>query len=270
MEISDLDNILELDLYEVLDVSIHTSFAKIKKAYKSLIIRVHPDKVNGDAEQFELVNLAYSILKNDKLRKAYDNKRKEYLCNKDFIHLKNKKKDKVNLLFPKDKNEALTNFNILENELNEKHNFNASDMDSLTNIDDKLDRLNIIRNDIDNNFKKSFKKINLNGEDFNNVFINTSDKLYTTNEIVPRDINCYSMTNYSSTDNYNNLYAEDNNSTSSYSSYRSAFNIEVPNNIENRYNTHNLISKVEREEAKKKFNDYNIELRNSQNIFKND
>ena len=67
MEISDLDNIIEIDLYEVLDVCKNTSFSKIKKAYKSLVIRVHPDKVNGDSEQFQLVNLAYSILKNDEI-----------------------------------------------------------------------------------------------------------------------------------------------------------------------------------------------------------
>ena len=33
MEISDLDNILEIDLYEVLDVSNTASYSKIKKAW---------------------------------------------------------------------------------------------------------------------------------------------------------------------------------------------------------------------------------------------
>ena len=266
MEISDLDNILEIDLYEVLDVSNTASYSKIKKAYKSLILRVHPDKINGDAEQFELVNLAYSILKADKLRKAYDDKRKEYLCNKDFIQLKSKK-DKVNLLFPKDKSAAFNNFKILESKLNEKHNFKSSDIDSIENIDEKLNKLNLLRSDIDNNFKKSFKKTNLNNEDFNNVFINTCDKLPITNEIVPRDINCYSMTNYCSPNNYNNLYAEDNNSTTSYSSFKHAFNVEMPNNIVNKYNTHNIISKLERNEAMRKINRHNIDIKQTGSIF---
>ena len=65
----------ERDLYGVLGVSRGSSDEEIKKAYRSLAMKYHPDKNKGDekAEQkFKDVCSAYEILKNKEKRAAYD------------------------------------------------------------------------------------------------------------------------------------------------------------------------------------------------------
>ena len=63
------------DFYEVLGVSRDASERDIKKAYKRLAMKFHPDRNPGDdtaAEKFKEVKLAYEILTDDQKRAAYD------------------------------------------------------------------------------------------------------------------------------------------------------------------------------------------------------
>ena len=64
------------DLYEVLGVSKDASDAEIKKAYKKLARKYHPDLNRGHEkeaeEKFKEVNAAYEILKDPKKRAQYD------------------------------------------------------------------------------------------------------------------------------------------------------------------------------------------------------
>ena len=63
------------DYYEVLGVSKEASEDDIKKAYRKLAVRYHPDKNPDDpeaAEKFREATEAYEILKDDKKRKQYD------------------------------------------------------------------------------------------------------------------------------------------------------------------------------------------------------
>lgn len=59
------------DYYKVLGVAQNASKEEIKKAYRSLAHKFHPDK-GGDAEQFKEVNEAYQILSDDRKRAQYD------------------------------------------------------------------------------------------------------------------------------------------------------------------------------------------------------
>ena len=67
-----------MDLYAILNVSKTSSNEDIKKAYKKLAIRYHPDKCLNEKDKeanetkFKEVNQAYSILSNPEKRQTYD------------------------------------------------------------------------------------------------------------------------------------------------------------------------------------------------------
>lgn len=62
------------DYYNILGVSKNAPQEEIKKAYRKLAHKYHPDKndVDVDANKFKEINEAYQILSNEKKRKQYD------------------------------------------------------------------------------------------------------------------------------------------------------------------------------------------------------
>ncbi|WP_162674508.1 DnaJ domain-containing protein, partial [Vibrio variabilis] len=63
------------DFYEVLGVDRDASERDIKKAYKRLAMKYHPDRNQGDdaaAEKFKEVKEAYEILTEPQKKAAYD------------------------------------------------------------------------------------------------------------------------------------------------------------------------------------------------------
>lgn len=63
----------DFDFYEILEVSKDVSKKDLKKAYRKLSQKYHPDKPDtGDEELFKKISIAYNILSNDKKRKLYD------------------------------------------------------------------------------------------------------------------------------------------------------------------------------------------------------
>lgn len=61
--------------YQILGVSKDADADAIKKAYRKLVKKCHPDTHPGDTqaeEQFKQVSWAYEILSNEEKRKAYD------------------------------------------------------------------------------------------------------------------------------------------------------------------------------------------------------
>lgn len=63
------------DYYQILGVSKDASKADIKKAFRKLAVKYHPDKTRGDKaaeDKFKKINEAYAVLSDDKKRKQYD------------------------------------------------------------------------------------------------------------------------------------------------------------------------------------------------------
>jgi curved DNA-binding protein len=63
------------DYYKVLGVNRSASKEELKKAFRKLAMKYHPDKNKGDKtaeEKFKKINEAYAVLSNDEKRKQYD------------------------------------------------------------------------------------------------------------------------------------------------------------------------------------------------------
>ena len=62
--------------YEILEVSKDANQDEIKKAYKKLAKKFHPDinKESGAEEKFKKINEAYEVLSDETKRKEYDQK----------------------------------------------------------------------------------------------------------------------------------------------------------------------------------------------------
>lgn len=63
------------DPYEVLGVAKDADISEIRKAYKNLAVKLHPDKIGSNQralEQMKLVNEAYALVKNKGIRESFD------------------------------------------------------------------------------------------------------------------------------------------------------------------------------------------------------
>lgn len=77
-----------MDYYKILEVPENADISEIKKKYRKMVMKCHPDRNAGDekaVKKFREITEAYEVLSNDKRRKEYDYKRKnasDYLKNK--------------------------------------------------------------------------------------------------------------------------------------------------------------------------------------------
>jgi len=60
------------DYYQILGVNRNASLEEIKKAYRKLAHKYHPDKKGGDEKKFKEINEAYQVLGNKEKRTQYD------------------------------------------------------------------------------------------------------------------------------------------------------------------------------------------------------
>ena len=64
-------NVNDTEYYDILNVQKEATPAEIKKAYRKLAIKNHPDK-GGDPEKFKKISVAYQVLSDPEKRKTYD------------------------------------------------------------------------------------------------------------------------------------------------------------------------------------------------------
>jgi curved DNA-binding protein len=63
------------DYYQILGVGRNATQAEIKKAYRKMALKYHPDKAKGDKtaeDKFKEISEAYAVLSDDKKRKQFD------------------------------------------------------------------------------------------------------------------------------------------------------------------------------------------------------
>ncbi|EDO9157562.1 molecular chaperone DnaJ [Campylobacter coli] len=73
---------MELSYYEILEITQSADKDTIKKAYRKMALKYHPDRNQGDKEaedKFKLVNEAYEVLSNEEKRAIYDRYGKDAL-----------------------------------------------------------------------------------------------------------------------------------------------------------------------------------------------
>lgn len=226
-------NELKFNLYELLGVSTDASTKKIKKAYRKLILKVHPDKNNyEDEEIFNHLTLANQILTNDKLREGYDNWLKSFgedsILHEDLKKNYNDTKNSILSYIPS-KEEANSTFYQKEEKLNKKHSLdiNWNDEETMTRYNRKKEEL-----ELKNNILIPNKNIK-NKKEFNNHFNNykNNDENDQIIKINPNEsiIECNGDlvgNEYLSIRNYSLLYSDDSVQTSNYSSLDRAFLIQ--------------------------------------------
>jgi len=113
-----------LNWYEVLGVKSECSKEDIKKAYKRLILKCHPDRPGGDEELFGLITEAYTVLSNDANRAEYDKSYKNAIAeDEEYNALKQKASEYMKAQKSKVTQTEKDQFRQMFEELNKKHGY---------------------------------------------------------------------------------------------------------------------------------------------------
>jgi len=213
-----------VNLYDVLNIAQDADIKTIKYAYRNLAKEFHPDKPNGNEEMFELITHAYNILINPLSRQEYD---KIYKLSKnsdnDHLSLKNNTLNYIesqkSSSKKKTKQEKEYEFKKVFKEMDRKHNYKRTINDNELNLqetDRLLNDLTLSRehDDIENTNENLFEDREFVLSKFNAAFDMMHKKptdliKHTGNPDAYNTINSIDS-NYSSLDNFENIYADDN------------------------------------------------------------
>jgi hypothetical protein len=184
MDNINIEDIIDVNLYEVLNINDDASEIEIKKQYKKLVLKYHPDKNQSDADTdiYELVTLAYNILSNKELKKLYNELR---LIKWDFTKLKTESLKTT-------PNYEKKNFNNLNEEYNKLHGYNSNEkLLNIKEFNSKLEELieerkkeiTKLKKINKKEFKKEFEKIQRSEDDMSNDLIPYNLELVVLNSI---------------------------------------------------------------------------------------
>jgi len=191
MEENDINSIIDIDLYQTLGINENDDNDIIKKQYKKLIFKYHPDKNPGkeNEDKFELITLAYTILSSYKYRKIYDKLRNNQT--NDFEALKKNEKEKIEIKEDK-------TYDNLNEELNKKHGYvqtetvfvDKRELGKLLNK--KIEDRQVLEQEL-----KNVQKVNIK------THFDSLERKNETTDIIPYNDSLVSL---NSTRNYDKLY----------------------------------------------------------------
>jgi len=219
-------NNLEYNLYELLNLNEKCTIQDIKKQFRKIVKKFHPDKISKLEEKiYYNITVAHQILSNDNTKQEYDN----WLNNKnqDFNNLKSDFKSKdVESYFPKTKKEASIGFMRDSEVLLHRHGSISEDN---RDFSIKLSDFNNNRDNLKNIRQEHYK----NTDEFNDTFDlrkqngEYSDKIikYENENIVPYEHHKNSI-RYVDLKDFNKLYVEDTVQTGHYTSLNRAFSLQ--------------------------------------------
>lgn len=219
-------NNLEFDLYELLNLEQNCSVQDVKKQFRKIVKKFHPDKISKLEEKiYYNITIAHQILSNEKTKNDYniwlENK------NKNFNNLKSSfKNTNVESYFPKSKKEASIGFQRDSEILLKRH---GNVIEDNRNFGDRLNTINNNRSGLKNIKKEHYE----NTDEFNDTFDTRkqngfySDKIikYENDNIIPYEHHKNGI-KYVNLEDFNKLYVEDTIETSQFTSLNRAFMLQ--------------------------------------------
>jgi curved DNA-binding protein CbpA len=230
-------NSLEFNLYELLNLPIDCTTEEIKKTFRRLIKKFHPDKITEIEEKiYYNITLAHHILSNPISREKYD--RWLLKSNQSHSSLKNNFKQEEEIVrnyFPKTKEEAALKYNKDFDMLGKRHGEYMEDKRSLQNIykDKEKERVKVRVE------KEDFSSM----DDFNSTFSRRKTNGIYNNMIVKRTTDIQPFTfknsNLAELKDFDKIYIND-------TQYRYAFEL-IPSDE----------TQMNKKDMKERLDDYN-------------
>ena len=234
---------LKHNLYEIYKLDKNCTSDEVKKKYKKLMLKFHPDKSSDlEEEIFNHIILGYKILSDPLLKNKYDyfieNNNKESLefneLKKEYNSFNKPDKNSKSYLYK----EAQNKYEDLNKELDKKHKVNEKDFND--NVEKRFNEIKKDRENLNlkpddllkpliNNFNKDifeerFKQVKVN----DNINISKSTEIMTYNS----NNSGLSLSKYSNLD-YNNLYIEDSIIDDKFCSLDNAFKLNPEITLQN-------------------------------------
>ena len=83
------------DYYKILELNKNARIDEIKKSYRKLALKYHPDKNNGEEKKFKELTEAYETLSDPQKKHVYDNPRPQF----NMMHTNNGMPHNLNNIF---------------------------------------------------------------------------------------------------------------------------------------------------------------------------